>query len=86
MRMNYIIISYNYVFSIFCHDFITTNLGNYRTDMTIASTALNQSKLLNYFQLIIIYALFKFWLAGSFMSLKNIRVTMSCNSATTIYR
>ena len=39
-----------YVFSIFNGDVITPNLGNYRTDMTISSTALNQSKLLNYFQ------------------------------------
>ena len=34
-------------------DVITPNLGYYRTDMTISSTALNQSKLLNYFQKII---------------------------------
>ena len=39
-----------YVFSIFYDDVITPNLGNYRTDMTISSTALNQSKLLNHFQ------------------------------------
>ena len=26
-----------YVFSIFCDDVITPNLGNYRTDMTISS-------------------------------------------------
>ena len=39
-----------YVFSIFYDDVITPNLGYYRTDMTISSTALNQSKLLNYFQ------------------------------------
>ena len=39
-----------YVFSIFYYDVITPNLGYYRTDMTISSTALNQSKLLNYFQ------------------------------------
>ena len=37
-----------YVFSIFDCDVITPNLGNYRTDMTISSTALNLSKLLNY--------------------------------------
>ncbi len=42
-----------YVFSIFNGDVITPNLGKYRTDMTISSTALNQSKLLNYFQQII---------------------------------
>ncbi len=35
-----------YVFSIFNGDATTPNLGNYRTDMTISSTALNQSKLL----------------------------------------
>ena len=40
----------NNVFSIFYDDVITPNLGYYRTDMTISSTALNQSKLLNYFQ------------------------------------
>ncbi len=39
-----------YVFSIFNSDVITPNLGNYRTDMIISSTAFNQSKLLNYFQ------------------------------------
>ncbi len=39
-----------YVFSIFNSDVITPNLGNYGTDMAISSTALNQSKLLNYFQ------------------------------------
>ncbi len=33
------------------NDVITPNLGNYRTDMTISSTALNQSKLVNYFQI-----------------------------------
>ena len=38
------------VFSIFSDEVITPNLGYYRTDMTILSTALNQSKLLNYFQ------------------------------------
>ena len=42
-----------YAFSIFYDDVITPNLGYYRTDMTISSTALNQSKLLNYFQQII---------------------------------
>ncbi len=36
------------VFSIFNGDVITPHLGNYRTDMTISLTALNQSKL--YFQ------------------------------------
>ncbi len=44
-----------YVFSIFNGDVITPNLGNYRTDMTISSTALNQSKFLNYFGKIIFY-------------------------------
>ena len=39
-----------YVFSIFYDDVITPNFGHYRTDITISSTALNQSKLLNYFQ------------------------------------
>ena len=39
-----------YVFSIFYDDVITPNLGYYRTGMTMSSTALNQSKLLNYFQ------------------------------------
>ena len=39
-----------YVFSIFYDDDITPNLGYYRTDMTISSTALKQSTLLNYFQ------------------------------------
>ena len=39
-----------YVFSIFYDDVITPNVGNYWTDMTISSTALNQSKILNYFQ------------------------------------
>ena len=39
-----------YVFSVFYDDVITPNLGYYRMDMTISSTALNQSKLLNYFQ------------------------------------
>ena len=39
-----------YVFSIFYDDVMTPNLGNYRTDITILSTALNESKLLNYFQ------------------------------------
>ena len=38
---------YMHVFSILNGDVITPNLGNYRTDMTISSTALNQSKLLN---------------------------------------
>ena len=41
-----------YVSSIFYGDFTTPNLGNYRTVMTIAFTALKQSKLLNYFQCI----------------------------------
>ena len=39
-----------YAFSIFYDDVITPNLGYYRTDITISSTALNQSKLFNYFQ------------------------------------
>ena len=30
--------------------FSTPNLGNYQADMTISSLALNQSKLLKYFQ------------------------------------
>ena len=42
------------MFSIFYDDVITPNLGYYRADMTISSTALNQSNLLNYFQRIII--------------------------------
>ena len=29
---------------------ITPNLGNYQADMTISPTAINQSKLLEYFQ------------------------------------
>ena len=44
-------------------DVITPNLGYYRTDMTISSTALNQSKLLNYFQKIIIISLLLFRVA-----------------------
>ena len=40
-----------YVFSIFNGDVITPNFSNYRTDMTISSTALNQSKLLNIFSI-----------------------------------
>ncbi len=40
-----------YVFSIFNSDVITPNLGNYRTDMTISSTALNQSKTLELFSI-----------------------------------
>ena len=39
-----------YVFSIFYGDFVTPNLGNYQTVMTIASTAHSQSKLLSYSQ------------------------------------
>ena len=34
--------------------FSTPNLGNYQADMTISPLALNQSKLLKYFQYIII--------------------------------
>ena len=44
--MSYICFQYSMMMS-------TPNLGYYRTDMTISSTALNQSKLLNYFQQII---------------------------------
>ena len=54
IRPNYVIMSYMHVFSIFNGDVITPNLGNYQTDMTTSSTAFNQSKLLNYFQKIII--------------------------------
>ena len=49
-----------YVFSVFYGDVITPNLGNYRTDMTILSTALNQRKLLNYFHLLINIVIFDF--------------------------
>ena len=37
------------------HIFSTPSLGSYQADMTISPLALNQSKLLKYFQLIIIY-------------------------------
>ena len=39
-----------YAFSVFYGDDITPNLGNYRTDLMILSTALKQSKYLNNFQ------------------------------------
>ena len=39
-----------YAFSIFYDDVVTPNLGNYQVDMTISSTAVSQSKRLNYFQ------------------------------------
>ena len=39
--------SVEYLFLIF---YGVVNLGNYQTDMTISSTALNKSKLSNYFQ------------------------------------
>ncbi len=49
-----------YVFSIFNGDVITPNLSNYRTDMTISSTALNQSKPLEFIftSIIIVHPLY----------------------------
>ena len=41
-----------YLFSIYHGEVITPNLGNYQADLTISPSALNQSKLLKYFQYI----------------------------------
>ena len=65
------------------HKVITPNLGYYRTDMTISSTALNQSKLLNYFQWIINLNISMASLA--YLMLKNLRCcTTRCTSWHTI--
>ena len=39
-----------YLFSTYHGEVITPNLGNYEADMTISTTAINQSKLLKYFR------------------------------------
>ena len=49
--IKYVIISYNFQYTTkLRHNVVyVVNLGNYRTDMTISSTALDQPKLLNHF-------------------------------------
>ena len=42
-----------YLFSVYHGELTTPNLGNYQAGMTISPSALNESKLLKYFQKII---------------------------------